>query len=192
MTKIFILCLVLFPLIFVGVLVATGTLADLTPSVREEIAKKLTGKDPVVMAAASTDEIDSLLTKALTEREAATKRALDSLSVMQGRLETERRELERFREEIEGMAGSVDSLRGSMQAAREKERKSIASIVGQMEPERAADLLAMLDASSREFLVRSMKTRQAAEVLGLLPVEVAAPLVEAALDQRDEEQVAER
>jgi flagellar motility protein MotE (MotC chaperone) len=183
MTKIFVACLVLFPVMFVGMLVVTGTIEDLLPIVEQEV-KRVVGREPVDAAPSvpGFDVVDSLIVADLERREASIEASLDSLEVMRDRMTTERQELERLGRNVEQVIAELRDLEERLSAQRDKERKSLARIFGEMDPERAADILALLTEDDVEFLVKSMKQRQAAEVLAMLSPGVAARVSERILN----------
>jgi flagellar motility protein MotE (MotC chaperone) len=133
------------------------------------------------------DVVDSLIVADLDRRELSIGASLDSLNVMRGRMTTERQELERLSTNVELVIAELKELEARMSAERDKERKSLARVFGDMDPERAADILSLLTEDDVEFLVTSMKQRQAAEILAMLSPGVAARVSERILNKTSEE-----
>lgn len=187
MTKIFIACLVLFPVMLVGMLIATGTLQDLMPVVKAQVARTFgRGGEEAPVVPAGYDVVDSLIVADLERREAHVDASLDSLAAMETRLVTERQELERLGRDVAFLVEELRALEVTLQTQRDKERKTLARIFGEMEVERAANILTLLSEDDVEFLVKSMKQRQAAEVLAMLSPGVAARVSERILNKPED------
>ncbi len=187
MTRLFVACLVLFPVIFLGMLVATGTLQEfIFPQVKSRIQEKLAG---IVATpgepAPRWDVVDSLIVAGLEERESRLAATGDSLTALQARMVTERQELARMNEEIQRLVDEMRVLETAIAERRTAERQAFAKIFDSMDPERAAQIIAYLDDESVEFLVKTLKKRQAAEVLAVLSPERAARLSETILTPTD-------
>lgn len=187
MTKIFIACLVLFPVMLIGMLIATGTLQDLMPLVKSQVAGAF-GRhvDEAPELPGGYDIVDSLIVADLERRESHIEASLDSLAAMETRLVTERQELERLGRDVARLIDELRELEATLETQREKERKSLARIFGDMEAERAADILSLLGEEDVEFLVKSMKQRQAAEILAMLSPGVAARVSERILNKPED------
>jgi len=176
MTRIFVLCLVSFPLIFVGMMAGTGTLQQLIPEIKAQYNERFRSEDPPPVAGPAYDVVDSLIMAEVELREQQVSDTLDSLQTFQGRMEGERRELSRLGEEIQTLIRELGTLEANLDQKRDAERRAFAQIFSEMEPERAASIISNLEANSVEYLIRTMKRRQAAEVLALLDPAQAASL----------------
>jgi len=185
MTRIFVVCLVAFPLIFVGMLLATGTLQDyIVPQLSSLIDEKL-GRGEEEEVDPGFDVIDSLIVADVESREHLVEARMDSLEVIQSRIESERKELAQMSTQVQSLVNQLMALEQSLDVSRQKEKRAMAKLIGGMEPEAAAELLVALDPESQEFLIKSMPTRAAAEILGLMPRAIAAPLIAAILNPTD-------
>jgi flagellar motility protein MotE (MotC chaperone) len=177
MTKIFVLCLVLFPVIFVLMLVLTGTFQELLPVLRAQLSKKAE-TEPVEAPEpfAPRDVIDSLIVADFTAREARISALQDSLGVEGGQITTERQGLVQLADQIRGLIAELSALETQLDQRREKERRAFAQIFSEMDADGAARIFARLDDASVEYLMKTMKRRQAAEVLASLDPQRAANL----------------
>ena len=178
MTRIFVLCLVSFPLIFIGMMAGTGTLQELIPEIKAQFDERFHSDDPPPVTAPAYDVVDSLIMAEVERREKRVGASMDSLQTFQSRMEGERRELSRLGEEIQTLIRQFETLGASLDAKRDAERRAFAQIFSEMEPERAASIISNLETNSVEYLIRTMKRRQAAEVLALLDPARAASLSE--------------
>jgi flagellar motility protein MotE (MotC chaperone) len=176
MTRLLVISLVLFPVVFIAMLVATGTLQDLIlPKVKSRIQEKLVSAVPAPdETAPHWDVVDSLIVAGLDEREERVQASSDSLMALQARIATERRELSRMSQEIQALLGELKTFETTLEDRRESERQAFAKIFGAIDPEQAAEIIAYLDDESVEFLMKSLKKREAAEVLaGMDPARAA-------------------
>jgi flagellar motility protein MotE (MotC chaperone) len=188
MTRIFVACLVAFPLIFVGMLAATGTLGALWSQVRVSVEETFSfgGDDDAEEAETpGYGVLDSLVVADVEARERHVESAMDSMEVIQTQIATERQELAHLSSEIQGLVAQLMSMEQSMEVTRQREKKAIAKIVGNMEPEAAAMILNALDPEATEFLIKSIPARQAAEILALMPPQTSAPMIDRILNPRD-------
>ncbi len=178
MTRILVISLILFPLVFIGMLVATGTLQDfIVPKVKTRIQEQLAGAmSSPSEPAPHWDVVDSLIVAGLDEREKSVQAASDSLMALQERIAAERRELSRMSEEIQALLDDLMTFETTLEERRDAERQAFAKILGSIEPEQMAEIIAYLDDESVEYLVKSLKKREAAEVLAVMDPARAARL----------------
>ena len=178
MIRILVLCLLLFPLTFIGALVMTGTLQDyVVPQIKRSVSSRFgTGEEAIVPETPTFPVVDSLIVAELAAREAEIAAGLDSLSTLRNSLDTERVELARLKEDVSAFVDTLRTLRGDLEAKQASQRKAMAKIFSEMEPLRAARILPLLEPEHRIFLLRSMQKRQAAQILATLDPEIAAGL----------------
>ena len=128
MTRIFVLCLVSFPLIFIGMMAGTGTLQELIPEIKALFDERFRSDGPPPVTAPAYDVVDSLIMAEVERREKRVGASMDSLQTFQSRMEGERRELSRLGEEIQTLIRQFETLEASLDAKRDADRRATIAV----------------------------------------------------------------
>jgi flagellar motility protein MotE (MotC chaperone) len=172
--RVLILNAIAFPVIFLVMLVVTGTWSSVVvPSTRNAVVTAV-GADTAPPVPASS--IDSLSAADLTTQHARLVAVRDSVREERGRLVTERQELRLLTDRIEADVRQVKDAQRSDATGDISERESLARIFQEMDPQEAVEVLRHLDDASVEYVVKTMQRRHAAAVLAELEPEHAARL----------------
>lgn len=186
MIRVIVLCLMLFPLTFVAALVMTGTLQDhVVPQIKRSVSARFGGEEGEAIETPAFPVVDSLIVAELETRREAISVGMDLLATLRRALDTERGELARLRDDVSAFVDTLRALKGDLESREASQRKAMAKIFSEMDAERAARILPLLQPEHRLFLLRSMQKRQAAAILASLDPELAAGLSDGIMNPED-------